>query len=96
MLRIIKAELPFYLKTVSGIPGLDPLYELLNMCRKEIANLKIHEKKFLGILQLRPVLLDSLSPLQGPSSPFYLLQTQNLYQFFSEELSTGLFQGKNI
>jgi hypothetical protein len=97
MLRIIKSELPFFLKTVTGIPGLDPLYELLNVCRKEIANLRIHEKKYAGILQMRPVLIDSLSPLQGPSSPFYSLasQQQSLFQFFSEELATGLFQGNN-
>ncbi len=97
ILRIIKAELPFFLKTVSGVPGLDYIYELLNICRKEISNLRVNEKKFSAILQIRPVFADSFFPIEGPSTPFYSLASQqSLLQFFSEELNTGLYQGNLV
>lgn len=41
-LRLIKAELPYFLKTNSS---LDPLYELLAYCRQRIAKLKLAEDK---------------------------------------------------
>jgi hypothetical protein len=41
-LRLIKAELPYFLKTNNS---LDPLYELLAYCRQRIAKLKLAEDK---------------------------------------------------
>ncbi len=68
-LKLIKAELPFFLKTASGLPSLDPLYELLDICRKEIANLKNNEKTFQQYSVTKLQFADSLSPIPSPSTP---------------------------
>jgi hypothetical protein len=67
-LRVIKAELPFFLKNASGTPGLDQLYELLDLCRKEISILKSNEKKLKHALKPKPELVENLTPIPYLSS----------------------------
>ncbi len=65
-LRVIKAELPFYLKTSNS---LDSLYQLLSYTRREINRLKANQQSnnssnsSSNNSSIKPELVDALTPL---------------------------------
>jgi len=83
-LRVIKAELPYYLKAAVS---LDPLYELLSLCRKEISHFSTNEKREKTILFKNIDLADSLSPLPAPSTSFLfsILDSEEVFSRTYEE-----------
>ncbi len=85
-LRVLKAELDYLMKTNLSM---DPLYELLSLCRKEIANLKINQKKIervftpLSVLESLTAIPLSPTPSFNPTSSFVV-----------EDIFHGTFEGK--
>jgi len=66
-LHIIKAELPYFLKTDAS---LDPLYELLTFCRAEIANMKINQARLSSVASSKPEFVDRLTYFPAPSTSY--------------------------
>jgi hypothetical protein len=92
-LRIIKAELPFFLKTATGIAALDSMYELLTMCKKEIAFLKANDKQCRSAFKPKLQVPDTFSQLTAPYTTLNNLSPTTSVTI--DDIFGGTFEGNS-
>lgn len=78
-LYLLKTELPYYLKQSSS---LDPLYEILDLCRKEISHLSSQKDKFDSVQLHNFQLEDSLTSLTPTSTPSFTRKNETIKELF--------------